>query len=56
MTFFLGLQVHQSDSSIFVSQTKYAKEVLEKFSVDRCNPTSTPLAVNVKLTKDDKPD
>jgi len=28
MTFFLGLKVSQSDKGIFISQTKYIKEML----------------------------
>ena len=30
LTFFLGLQVSQSEKGIFISQTKYIKETLKK--------------------------
>lgn len=31
LSFFLGLQVTQTEKGIFVSQAKYIKEMLEKF-------------------------
>ena len=31
MNFFLGLQVYQRDEGIFISQTKYIKDMLRKF-------------------------
>ena len=34
LTFFLGLQVYQSDKGIFISQTKYVKDVLKKFKME----------------------
>src|SRR5262249_42898377 len=40
MKFFLGMEVHQLQQRIFVSQEKYAREVLKKFSMDRCKPAS----------------
>jgi hypothetical protein len=31
LSFFLGLQISESDKGIFISQTKYIKEMLKKF-------------------------
>ena len=31
LSFFLGLQISQSNKGIFISQTKYIKEMLKKF-------------------------
>ena len=31
LTFFLGLQVYQTDEGIFISQTEYIKDMLKKF-------------------------
>ncbi|KAJ4728947.1 Retrovirus-related Pol polyprotein from transposon TNT 1-94 [Melia azedarach] len=53
MKFFLGLQVHQTAEGIFVSQQAYVINMLKKFRMQHCKPTSTPLIVNQKLTKFD---
>ncbi|GJX59553.1 retrovirus-related pol polyprotein from transposon TNT 1-94 [Tanacetum coccineum] len=42
--FFLGLQVHQSPSGIFISQSQYAIELLKKHGLDECVSMSTPMA------------
>jgi hypothetical protein len=39
---------------IFISLTKYASELLNKFRMEDCNPSKTPMEVNLKLLKDDK--
>ncbi|CAJ2651803.1 unnamed protein product [Trifolium pratense] len=53
MKYFLGMEIFQSSVGIFISQKKYALEVLKKFHMDKCKPVSTPLVVNEKLSKDD---
>nr|KYP76214.1 Copia protein [Cajanus cajan] len=53
MRYFLGMEVHQIDDGIFLSQKKYANDLLKKFKLENCNPVSTPLAVNEKLSKAD---
>jgi hypothetical protein len=45
LTFFLGLQVSQSDKGIFISQNKYIKEMLRKFQMEDCKPMSTPMII-----------
>lgn len=35
------------------SQRKYASDLLKKFKMESCNPVSTPLAINEKLSKTD---
>ena len=32
LTHFLGLQIRQQDSAIFLSQSKYVKNLMKKFS------------------------
>jgi hypothetical protein len=54
LTFFLGLQVSQSDKGIFISQTKYIKEMLKEFQMEDCKPMSTPMITGCKLRKDDE--
>eukprot|EP00253_Pinus_taeda_P009379 PITA_09379 len=46
MHYFLGLEVWQADGELFVSQGKYANEILKRFCMDRCKPMETPLAIN----------
>ena len=42
MKFFLGLQVEQLPDGIFIHQTKYVNDVLDKFNMSESSPTSTP--------------
>eukprot|EP00253_Pinus_taeda_P016960 PITA_16960 len=49
MHYFLGMEVWQKDGELFVSQGKYAKEILERFHMEKCKPMQTPLAEGVKL-------
>ncbi|KAK8628127.1 hypothetical protein V6N13_063839 [Hibiscus sabdariffa] len=53
MNYFLGMEVHQGENGIFISQRKYANDVLKKFKMQNCKPVSTPLVVNEKLSKFD---
>nr|GFA18181.1 reverse transcriptase domain-containing protein [Tanacetum cinerariifolium] len=38
MTFFLGLQVNQSPCGIFINQSKYVLEILNKYGMESCDP------------------
>ena len=49
--YFLGLEVIQGKNDIFVSQERYAEEVLKKFKITSCNPVSTPMEPGIKLSK-----
>ena len=53
LSYFLGLQVNQSSTGIFISQEKYLKEMLNKFHMEDSSPVSTPMVVGCKLSKDD---
>ncbi|GKF86775.1 retrovirus-related pol polyprotein from transposon TNT 1-94, partial [Tanacetum coccineum] len=44
LKFFLGLHVHQSPRSIFISQSQYVIELLKKHGLDECVSMSTPMA------------
>jgi hypothetical protein len=48
--YFLGLQVLQTNEGIFISQSKYACDLLRHFHMDDCNPTPSPFQSGVKLT------
>ena len=53
LKFFLGLEVKQGETGIFISQEKYAKEILKKYKMENCNPVSTPMEPGAKLSKYD---
>nr|GEW26210.1 hypothetical protein [Tanacetum cinerariifolium] len=52
MKFFLGHQIHQSPSGIFINQAKYTLEVLHKHSMDKGQTIGTPMATKPKLDAD----
>ncbi|XP_016901892.1 secreted RxLR effector protein 161-like [Cucumis melo] len=54
MHYFLGIEVVQSASGIFISKKKYAQEMLDKFRMANCNLVSTPIEVGLKLVRDPK--
>ncbi|KAL0535953.1 hypothetical protein IC582_024883 [Cucumis melo] len=51
--FFLGLEVCQTDGGTFISQKKYAKDLLKKFGMINCKLATTPMNVNEKLQQND---
>ncbi|KAK8935927.1 hypothetical protein KSP39_PZI013782 [Platanthera zijinensis] len=53
MSYLLGLQIHQGVDSIFIHQQKYISELLNKFGMQDCKPTSTPMAIGEKLVRND---
>jgi hypothetical protein len=53
LSFFLGLQIRQSNQGIFISQTKYIIEMLKRFGMEDCKPVITPMQTSCKLSKDD---
>jgi len=54
LKFFLGLQISQLNDGIFISQSKYIKEMLKKFGMEDYKPISTPMTTGCKLSKDDE--
>ena len=52
--YFLGLEVWQHASGIFLSQKKYASHLLEKFGMQDCASLSCPMDPNAKLSIDDE--
>ena len=52
--FFVGLQVHQLKHGIFVTQSKYIKEILKTFGLEDSKPISTPMIIGYKLSKNDE--
>ena len=54
LNFFLGLQISQLNDGIFISQSKYIKEMLKKFGMEDCKPVSAPMITGCKLRKYDE--
>ncbi|KAL0432364.1 UNVERIFIED_CONTAM: Retrovirus-related Pol polyprotein from transposon RE1 [Sesamum latifolium] len=52
MHYFLGIEVVQSPSGIFISQRKYLLDILMRFRMNECNSVSTPAEFGLKLHKD----
>nr|GFB41810.1 uncharacterized mitochondrial protein AtMg00810-like [Tanacetum cinerariifolium] len=52
MTFFLGLQVNQSPCGIFINQSKYVSEILNKYGIESCDPVGTLMEIKDKLDLD----
>jgi hypothetical protein len=53
LSFILGLQIHQSNQGIFISQTNYIREMLKRFRIEDYKPVITPMQTICKLSKDD---
>ncbi|GJS66580.1 uncharacterized mitochondrial protein-like protein [Tanacetum coccineum] len=53
LTFFLGLQVKQKKDGIFISQDKYADEILKKFGFTEVKTASTLIETQKPLLKDE---
>ena len=43
MSYFLRMEVHQNQHEIFICEQKYANEILKKFKMEECKPTTTPM-------------
>ena len=52
LTYFLRLQVKQTDSKIYINQAKYTRNLVKRFGVDNAAHARTPMAANAKLTND----
>lgn len=48
---FLGVEVTRSEDGYFLSQAKYAEELLESAGMSNCKPSLTPVDVKPKLSR-----
>nr|GEU73622.1 retrovirus-related Pol polyprotein from transposon TNT 1-94 [Tanacetum cinerariifolium] len=53
MSYYQGIELKQTDEGIFICQERYAKEILKRFGMDKCNPVGTPIEHKVKPSKHD---
>eukprot|EP00253_Pinus_taeda_P030056 PITA_30056 len=54
LTYFLGLQIQQNKDSIFLSQTKYLKQILKKYGMEDMKPVCTPMVTGCSLSANDE--
>ena len=52
LTYFLGLQVKQTGSGIYINQAKYARNLVKRFGLDKAAHARIPMVANAKLTND----
>jgi hypothetical protein len=52
LTYFLGMQVKQICEGIFISQAKYAKDLVKRFGLDGKSHAHTPMSTNIKISTD----
>lgn len=52
MKYFLGVEVTQDEHGIFISQQKYAVEILDKFGMESCNSVRNTIVPGQKLSKE----
>jgi len=53
LTYFLGLQVQQNKDNIFLSQTKYLKQILKKYGMEDLKPVCNPMVTGCSLSAND---
>ncbi|CAM8959721.1 unnamed protein product [Rhodiola kirilowii] len=53
MSYFLGLQVRQKIDVIYVSHSKYARNLLKNFDLEKARHKRTHAANYLKITKDE---
>ena len=54
LTYFLGLQVKKTKDGIFLSQTKYLKQIKEKCGMEDSKPVCTPMVIGCNLSFNDE--
>eukprot|EP00253_Pinus_taeda_P001740 PITA_01740 len=54
LTYFLGLHVQQNKDDIFLSQTKYLKQILKKYGIEDSKPVCTPMVTGCSLSSNDE--
>ncbi|XP_075091771.1 secreted RxLR effector protein 161-like [Nicotiana tabacum] len=54
LTFFLGLHIQQSEERTFICQTKYTKELIQKFGMSNAKAIGTPMSPSTSLDKDEQ--
>jgi hypothetical protein len=53
LNYFLGLQIKQTKNEIFFNQSKYIKDLLKKFGIEKSKIYATPMSSTTKLDKEE---
>jgi isopentenyldiphosphate isomerase len=53
LTFFLGIQVKQTEQGTFIHKAKYTKDLMKKFNMAEIKPVSTLRSTTVSLGSDE---
>ncbi|WJX83571.1 hypothetical protein P8452_66227 [Trifolium repens] len=53
LKFFLGIQINQGKDGTYIHQSKYTKELLQKFNLEDCKIMSTPMHPSSSLSKEE---
>ena len=51
-SYFLGIKFKDTSEGVFLQEKKYAKEILKRFKMNKCNAIVTPLKTEAKLRKE----
>nr|GEU38294.1 ribonuclease H-like domain-containing protein [Tanacetum cinerariifolium] len=55
LNYLLGMYAQRTKSGLFLSQSKFAKDILERAHMHHCNPSKTPVDTKSKLESDGYP-
>lgn len=50
LSYFLGIAVTRNQHGLFLSQSKYATDIIARAGMSSCNPVSTPVDTTSKLS------
>ena len=53
LSYFLGMEFKKPKELMIMHQQKYTTDLLKRFQMMSCNPTSTPVEPGLKLVKDE---
>jgi hypothetical protein len=53
LTFFLGIQVMQTNEGTFIHQAKYMNDLIKKFAMADAKSVSTPMSTMIVLDADE---
>jgi hypothetical protein len=51
LCFYLGIEVQQNNGGITLTQSAYARKILDRAGMGSCNPCHTPMEARLKLSK-----